>query len=191
MFKYNKGEYGYINEYKKRKLTFSGIFLFMILFIVITMLIMFGSTKRVMVVFAILLALPFSKFIIGYIVCFKFKSLSKSDHEKILKSYKDSADELLFDMTISQYEGIKYYDSMLIKNNIIVALVTSKNYKKDKKSYETWIKKCFEDSKYSYSIFIYNDMDSYLKKINSISEPGDKNKLVDRHIKERIIVMGV
>ena len=38
---------------------------------------------------------------------------------------------------------------------------------------------------------LFNDIDEYVKKINSVSEPNDNNKLIDRHIRDEILSAGV
>ena len=93
---------------------------------------------------------------------------------------------LKFDMVISQYEGMKFYQSICVKNGKIAALVLSKDYDILKKEYKAWIEKTVADSKYNYPITIFNDIDSYAKKVKSISTPNDKTALIDKHILEKI-----
>ena len=38
----------------------------------------------------------------------------------------------------------------------------------------------------NYPITIFNDIDSYAKKVKSISTPNDKTALIDKHILEKI-----
>ena len=152
---------------------------------------MYGDTSRVIIVFAILLSLPLAKFLIAYIIVAKFNPLTFDQHAKIANNYKNKDSSLMFDITISQYEGIKFYHSMLIKNGKIYALVLNKDYSAKKKDYEKWIAACITGDKYKYKITVYDDIDEYIKKINSVSEPNDNNKLIDRHIREEILSAGV
>lgn len=186
--KHKKGEYGYIESYKKSKLIVSLIFAAMISFIIITMLIMFGSTQRVMVIFAILLVLPFSKFLIGYIMCATFKSLSKEDYERISRETKDASGNLLYDVVITRTEGMKFYQSMYICNSRIYAYVEDKKFNENKKTYETWIKECVSGTKFEYTIKVFSNQDEYIKKVNSVSSANDKTVKIDKHIVERILV---
>lgn len=186
--KHKKGEYGYIESYKKSKLIVSLIFAAMISFIIITMLIMFGSTQRVMVIFAILLVLPFSKFLIGYIMCATFKSLSKEDYERISRETKEASGNLLYDVVITRTEGMKFYQSMYICNSRIYAYVEDKKFNENKKAYETWIKECVSGTKFEYTIKVFSNQDEYIKKVNSVSSANDKTVKIDKHIVERILV---
>ncbi len=186
--KYKKGEYGYMDSYKKSRLIISLIFAAMISFIVITMLFMFGSTQRIMVIFAILLVLPFSKFLIGYIMCATFKPLSKERYEKLSGETKDATGNMLYDVVITRTEGMKFYQSMYICNSRIYAFTDDKRFSDNKKSYEIWIKECINGTKFDYTIKVFSDLDEYIKKVNSVSAANDKIVKIDKHIVERILV---
>lgn len=191
MNKVNKGEYGYLKSYKLSKLIIVAILSVMIAAVVIGTILMYGDTSRVIIVIAILLSLPLAKFMIAYIIVAKYDALTFDEHAKIANIYKNKDGCLLFDMTISQYEGIKFYHSMLVKNGKIYALVLNKDYSEKKKDYEKWITACLTGDKYKYKVTVINDIDEYIKKINSVSEPNDNNKLIDRHIREEILSAGV
>lgn len=185
-----KGKYGYLNSYMKSKLIAVIILSLMILFIVVTLHIMFGTTSRVMVVFAILLSLPLAKFLIAYIICAKFKSLTKEQYQYIQEKTEDK-DNILYDIAVSQYEGLKFYQSVYVKNGKIVALVLSKDFNDEKKNYIKWLQQTHADTKYEYNVTVFSDIEQYIKKINSISNPNDNNKIIDKHIKEKILETGV
>lgn len=191
MNKIDKGEYGYLKSYRTSKLITAIVLAVMILVVVIGTLLMFGDTSRVIIVIAILLSLPFAKYCIAYIMVAKFKSLTYDEHVKISNTYKSKDKCLMFDVTISQYEGMKFYQSMLVKNGKIYALVLNKDYNDKKKDYEKWINASITGDKYKYKVNVFNDIDEYIKKINSVSEPNDNNKLIDRHIREGVISAGV
>lgn len=191
MKKFNKGEYGYLKSYKLSKLLMIALLSIMLAAVVLGTLIMFGDTSRVIIVIAILLSLPLAKYMIAYIIVAKFNSLTFDVYTKITNNYKSKDGCLLFDMTVSQYEGIKFYHSMLVKNGKIYALVLNKDFQQSKKDYEKWILDCITNDKYKYKVSLYNDIDEYIKKINSVSEPNDNNKLIDRHIREEILSAGV
>ena len=191
MNKVEKGEYGYLKSYKLSKLIVVIILSLMIEAVVIGTLIMYGDTSRVVIVIAILLALPLAKFLIALIIVAKCKSLSFDEHAKIANNYKNKDNCLLFDVTISQYEGIKFYQSMLVKNGKIYALVLNKDFTEKKKDYEKWINASIAGDKYKYKVSVFDSIDEYIKKINSVSEPNDNNRLIDRHIREEILSTGV
>jgi hypothetical protein len=185
----NKGDYGYLSGYKKGKLAGSVVLALMIIFDVVATVIMFGDTKRVAIIFAILLALPFAKLFIAFILSVKYRPLDKDSAQKLEKAAGGS-EYILFDMVVSRYEGMKHYAAVTVKNGRIYALVLEKDYaSKDKglpAEYEKWLDEAANDSKYSYKISTYSDIGQYEKKIAVISTPNDNTRLVDRHIMDRI-----
>ena len=94
MFNKDKGEYGYLKSYKKMRLFFSCLFGVVILGIIILLLVLFKTTKTVYVVVPILLALPFSKNFIGYILCVKFKPLNEEKYNT-LKRFEVKAGDFI------------------------------------------------------------------------------------------------
>lgn len=193
--KLQKGEYGYLKSYRREKLIISMILAIMIAFIIITMLILFGDTGRVIIVFAILLTLPFAKFFIAWIMCAKFEPLNKDDYNRLINTVYDSEtttdDTLKFDIVVTQYEGMKFFQSLCVKNGKIIALVLSDDKSGDNKinnkEYKAWIENAVSDKKYNYPVTILNNIDAYAKKVKSISTPNDKTAMIDRHILEKII----
>ncbi len=191
MSKPDKGQYGYMKSYRLSKLIGVIVLALMIEFVVITTLIMYGDTKRVIIVIAILLALPLAKLFIGFILCVKFKPLSEDQYSVIHNKVKNGGKNLLFDVSISQYEGIKFYQSMFVKNGKIYALVMSKDFKENKKDYEKWITAAITGDKYKYKVVCLDDSEEYIKKVNSVSEPNDNNKLIDKFVIDEILSAGV
>jgi len=186
-----KGDYGYLDKYKKSNLIGVLLLGLMIIFIVVTVIIMHGDTKRVAIIFAILLALPFSKFIIAYFMVAKFKPISKDEYNKICEKCPECKGQIFFDAVISQYEGMKIYQSLLVKNGRVYAYVANRDYTSHKKDYEKWLTNSYSSSKYEYKVFTTDNLDIYIKKIASISEPNDNTRIIDKHIKELIQEKGV
>lgn len=190
--RHQKGEYGYLKAYRREKLIISLILAVMIALIIAGMLFLFGDTGRVMIVFAILLTLPFAKFLIAWIMCAKFEPLTEEQYRQLCAEIAGTkkggiSDGLYFDIVITQYEGMKFYQSMCIKNGKIIALVLDKDFEQNKKAYEKWIQSCIADSKYKYSVTVYGDVQEYIKRVRSISSPNDKTAMIDRHMTDRIL----
>lgn len=191
MEKHEKGEYGYLKYYRLCKLIGVIVFTAMIEFIVITMLLLWGSTSRVIVVFAILLSLPLAKFFIAFIMCVKFKPLDEEDYASIRDEIKNEHGIILYDVAVSRYEGMKFYQSICVKNGKICALAMDKSFEENKKDYEKWLESCVSNSKYSYSIYVFSDVKAYIKKADSISEANDRNRSIDKHIAKIILEMSI
>lgn len=185
MKKCEKGEYGYLLYYKRTKLLATLGFAAMIEFIVITLLLMFDTTSHVMIVIPVLLSLPLAKFFIAYLIVAKCKSLKEEEYRKISDAVNEPG--ILYDIAISQYEGIRFFQSVTVKNGKIYGLVTTKTEKYSRDDYVKWIEESANDKKYTYMVKVYYNIEEYVNKINSTSEPSDTTKLIDAHIKERIL----
>ncbi len=189
MNKLYKGDYGYINSYKKKKLIGALILLLMIVFIVVTVRIMFGDTKRVAIVFAILLSLPFAKVFIAFFVVKGFKSMDKKDYGEISEALVD--DLIAYDVTLSRYEGMRYYYCLCVKNGFVYAYVPAKDFSSKKKDYTEWIKQSINDGKYEYKVACFDNVGSFIKKVNQAGAPSDNTLLVDKYIMKQLLDMGV
>lgn len=189
MKKKEKGQYGYINYYKKGKLLVTLILAIMIASIILSMLLAFGDTGRIGIVFAILLVLPFAKFLIAYIMCAKFQTIPQDVYD-VVHGQTDETD-MIYDLVITQTEGMHYYDAVCVRNGSVYALVLDKHFKEEKKEYETFMQQALANSKYKYIVHLYTDADAFAKKIHSIGEPNDKTKLIDQYMREQILTFCV
>lgn len=183
----DKGSYGYIENYKKNKLIIITVLMLMIAFVVVSLLLMFATTKNVLVIVAILLALPLAKFITLYVLVAGFKPLPKEDYEKLCNDYPELVKELKYDVTVSRYEGVKFFQAFLVKNGGIYGLCSPKKGEK-LKDYETWIK---ESTKAQYIVQVFDSKEKFLKKANSISTPNDKTKGTDSRVRKEFLDMVV
>ena len=109
MKKKEKGQYGYIDYYKKGKLLVTLILAIMIASIILSMLLAFGDTGRIGIIFAILLVLPFAKFLIAYIMCAKFQTMPQDVYD-VVHGQTDETD-MIYDLVITQTEGCLLYTS--------------------------------------------------------------------------------
>lgn len=185
-----KGQYGYLSAYRREKLIIALILACMIAFVIIGTIIMFGDTGRVMIIFAILLALPFAKFLIAWIVCAKFKPFTKEQYDSFQADIKDSAvlsKYLHYDVVVSQYEGMLFYQSILVMNGKIIALAQECSGTLEMKKYKRWLTNCMEGAKEPYSVTVYDKVDAYTKKIKSISTPSDQTARMDQYIAQCIL----
>ena len=117
MKKKEKGQYGYIDYYKKGKLLVTLILAIMIASIILSMLLAFGDTGRIGIIFAILLVLPFAKFLIAYIMCAKFQTMPQDVYD-VVHGQTDETD-MIYDLVITQTEGMHYYDAVCVRNGSV------------------------------------------------------------------------
>lgn len=119
--KIKKGEAGYIESYRLRKLLLSLLFLALIIGSALTGFIIFKTMKNILSVAACCLSLPFAKAFIAYIMTIKMKGLPHSDTERM----RSVSDNILYDITVSDEERIIFIKALYIDDEHFLALTGS------------------------------------------------------------------
>lgn len=189
-----KGTYGYIKHYRKK---------LMISIIVLGLVIIFGvglsiglyhTTKTLIILLPILTSLPFAKQLVGLILCADFKPLSKEEHEKITTgiSYGND-DSVIYDISISQYEGILFFPAVVVRDGRILFLYQGKWTKKihSVDEMKKHLIKVFENEKHPYVIIVASNVNEFITRANQIKKPSEEFEQKDRNMKKRIFELGV
>ncbi len=190
----SKGQYGYIKKYKKW--TWAGVIILGILILVgvITSLVQFGTTKTLLIILPILICLPFAKQVVALIMCWNMKPLSDADHAKVVAdvTYSDSED-LLFDISISRYEGMLFFPAVVVRDGRMVFLYTGTFGKKiaDGDTLKKEIMKAFDKIKNPYLVIVATSVDDFVKKANAIKEPDEDYLKRDASMREKLFEMGI
>lgn len=111
-----KGQHGYMNRHKRNVLIsiiVLGLFVIAGVFFTVAM---FDTRKTVFIVIPILVALPLAKQLVAYIMCAGFKELTKDEYAKLEKLSYFGDPSLVYDVSISRYEGIVYFPVAVIRD---------------------------------------------------------------------------
>ncbi|MGN0394935.1 MAG: hypothetical protein ACI4EF_06195, partial [Coprococcus sp.] len=142
----------------------------------------------------ILTSLPFAKQMVAYILCAGFKPLSKEEYELINSkiSYSSNSD-IVYDISLSRYEGIIYFPVVVVRNGRMLFLYTDKFKKKysNVDSLKKEIAKSFENQKKPYVIIVTTGIEEFIKKANAIKAPDEEFILKDNKIRETLFELGV
>lgn len=110
-------------KHKKKIITSIIILGVMILTGVILSLVMFKTTKTLIIILPILISLPFAKQIVALIMCSKFKPLTEEEHKKIEKGiHYENRDGILYDISISRYEGMMFFPAVIVRDGRMLFL---------------------------------------------------------------------
>ena len=162
-----KGQYGYIKKHKKKIITSIIILGVMILTGVILSLVMFKTTKTLIIILPILISLPFAKQIVALIMCSKFKPLTEEEHKKIEKGiHYENRDGILYDISISRYEGMMFFPAVIVRDGRMLFLYQKAFDKKipDVEFLKKEIARSFEMIKKPYVIITALTVDEFIKK---------------------------
>ena len=189
-----KGQYGYIKKHKKKIITSIIILGVMILTGVILSLVMFKTTKTLIIILPILISLPFAKQIVALIMCSKFKPLTEEEHKKIEKGIQyENRDGILYDISISRYEGMMFFPAVIVRDGRMLFLYQKAFDKKipDVEFLKKEIARSFEMIKKPYVIITALTVDEFIKKAEAIKEPDEDYVVKDQSMREKIFELGV
>ena len=189
-----KGQYGYIKRHKKKIIISIIILGVMILTGVILSLVMFKTTKTLIIILPILISLPFAKQIVALIMCSKFKPLTEEEHKKIEKGiHYENRDGILYDISISRYEGMMFFPAVIVRDGRMLFLYQKAFDKKipDVEFLKKEIARSFEMIKKPYVIVTALTVDEFIKKAEAIKEPDEDYLVKDQSMREKIFELGV
>ena len=189
-----KGQYGYIKKHTKKIITSIIILGVMILTGVILSLVMFKTTKTLIIILPILISLPFAKQIVALIMCSKFKPLTEEEHKKIEKGiHYENRDGILYDISISRYEGMMFFPAVIVRDGRMLFLYQEAFDKKipDVEFLKKEIARSFEMIKKPYVIITALTVDEFIKKAETIKEPDEDYVVKDQSMREKIFELGV
>lgn len=183
----NKGEYGYIDSEKKKKLTLTVLSFIAVLVIFLTGVIIYHTNKSIFAVIAAVSALPAAKLLTIYISMHPYKSGDKEMYEK-LKGLAGKNDE---------YKAIVGADFIITSRdkamNIQFAYIVAGkavcyavNKKATAKEIEDYVKQILDAEECQYSsVKVFDDEKKFLKYVTSISLETGK-EYTDKRIFEKL-----
>jgi hypothetical protein len=147
----------------------------------------------VVILLPILTALPFAKQIVAVVLVKGFTPLSNQEFDKLKTGIKDYNEEnVLYDVSISRYEGIRFFPAAVVKDGRILFYYRQNNKKSiSLTELKGDIMKSFEDMKNPYIILVTDDLQDFIDKANGIKAPNPQFKEKDKKMKERLFELGV
>lgn len=190
----DKGQYGYIKKYKRNIILSMVILGAAILVGVIISLVLYGTTSSLIIIIPILVCIPFAKQVVAFIMCAGFKPLAEDEHQHIADAvtYSDT-DDLLFDISLSRYEGMLYFPAAVVRDGRMLFLYKGKFGKKisDAEGLKKAITDSFSKFKKPYIVMVSTDDEDFIKKANSIKAPDADYIEKDKNMREKLFELGV
>lgn len=188
-----KGTYGYYKSYKKKKGLIALILLLLIVAYVGGCLLFFKTTKTVYIVPGVILALPFAKFAVAYILGAKYKSITLEEYEKVNSALGAiNGINILYDITVSAMEVITGAPLLVIYDGNIYYIVSSGTKEKDKDIQKSALNMVIESAGYEGECKVtrYNNVDSLIEAVThyTCDTPRDN---ASKSIYERLLILGL
>lgn len=155
-FEIERGCFEFIKKKKRRQLlmTFAMLLIGILMFIVGLFMNKF-ERSNLLTMLAILMVLPATKYFVGFIVVFPYKSVSRERYEHIKSLISDNT--ILFtDMVFTSPDKVMNLDFMIITDNQLIGLLGKK--KQDIKYMENYLKETLTVNKIEgYAVKIFED----------------------------------
>ena len=116
--KAKRGDFGYINNRKKRTLIYSAI---SIGIYVLGLVLNHMSRQNLFTVIAVLGVLPIVKQIVGFVVVFPYHSVTEEQYQKVQKALPERME--LTDLVITSSEKIMHLDFLAVGNGRVIGVL--------------------------------------------------------------------
>lgn len=180
MFKYQKGEWGYIKKKKTMQLIFT---IFMALVGIGIYLAGYflneHSNQNIFTIIAILMVLPGAKFFVGFIVLFPYQSPGKEHYETLKKAIPLNS-KLYSDMVITSPLKVMNLDFILVSNDHVIGVIGKEN--QDIAYIQSYLTKGVRNWSSNCIIKIYPSFDEMLHAVKKIQE-----KAISKEDEEKVI----
>lgn len=165
--KIQKGDYGYINNRKKKALT--GVVLMAVAGLAVFiagLLLNKMSNRNIFSVIAVLFVLPGAKYLVRFIITFPYHSADRETYNKI-KDHTNGKMQLYADMLVTSSEKIMFLDFIAVGNKYVLALATGKNQE------IPYIKKYLADGVHNwgdgYKVKVLDNEKNFIREIDNIT----------------------
>lgn len=161
-----KGSFGYITYEKKKRLIITLILLSLPLLFFFTGLYVTGNRNNLFTVVAVVGSLPACKSMVGLIMIFMQKSISKEEYEKISKHAKGL--EMSYEMLITSYDKNAYIDAFAICGNTVVGYTSKEDI--DINYVQEYVQKIVRHNGYKVDVKIMKELSKYLDRLDSMNK---------------------
>ena len=167
--KVKKGDLGYFQSEKKRKLIITAILFAVPLFIFFTSWIYFKTRMTIWTVVTVVGCLPACKSLVGLIMILKCRPMDRKLYEQI-REHQGELD-MAYEMYMTFYEKSAYIDALAVCGNTVVA------YSSDPKIHGSYMEencqKVVRKNGYKATVKIFTDLRPFLERLDSMNAHKD------------------
>ncbi len=187
--RYGKGKYGHSKHYRNNRLMMTLAILVVIILDVAFSVILFHTRKTVFVIVGCIMAIPFARNLIDFIMSLRAKPLGKEEYEKTCVLAKESGRKLLYDVSITEEDGVIYIPCLLVYNNNIICYTPHISGVKDRDRVKKYVSGVNYDE-HNYRIFVTEKYSTFEKEVKKIGDASNETLDIDQEIIYRLLSMG-
>ena len=170
-----KGNYGYINQQKRRYIIYIIVGLLSTISCFVISMFLEDNAKFYATFFAVFIILPTALWTVRYVLLKKYASINSCDY-KVIKEYSTEPikDKILFDLVITQEKSITNIPFCLVNNNMII-IYSMNDDKEALKKKQKELYNILKPKQYEAKIHVYSSIEKLQKyfKIESATEELD------------------
>ncbi|MBR6404188.1 MAG: hypothetical protein IKS48_12445 [Eubacterium sp.] len=191
---FDKGHYGHSRKYKNTKMMMVLVLFLFILADVMISLILFQTRKTWFIVFGCIMAIPFARNLIDFIMALKAEPLEGEEYETVSGIEEETGKCFLYDISITDTDGVVYIPCMMVCNNNIVAFVPKVKEASGREKIKKYIGNANTLESFSgtmnFRIVVTENIKTFEKEVRKIKLPDKENKKYDNEMRDRILSMG-
>jgi len=184
-----KGNYGYAKSLKRRRLLLMLACFAFILADVIISLVFFQTKKTLFVVVACVMAIPFAKNLIGYLMVIRCEPLTPEEHEAAEKIAEERGFEMAYDISVTATEGVLFYPCVAIYNNNVIGLLQQGQNQKKKDAVE-YLKMVQQGPPTKPRVVVVDSLKDMKRELDRLNPPKEDQIHADVKIAERLMELG-
>jgi hypothetical protein len=135
------------------------------------------------------MAIPFARNLIDFFMALKADPLSKEEYEKVDALSKETGRKFLYDITITETEGVVYIPALAIYNNNIIAYTPKVTKPKDREKIKDYINEVNSEGD-NYRIFVTEKFATFSKEIGKLRDASSETLERDEYITLKLLSMG-
>lgn len=160
----NKGEMGYLAQFKKRRMLLAAIWILGIAAFVITGYVTTKSLKNLLTVMGILLSLPLAKTLSGLIVVFPMKTMQEEKcYEWMEQLSHIGPDQFLWDLALSSTDTVRHFPIVICSDTQVMAYMKGRKDKADQEKGRIFFSNLLKNNGHRVELNLFFDEKSFLK----------------------------
>lgn len=186
--KLEKGDYGYLAQFKKRRMLIT-----LMLALGMGIIIGFGywryhTMKTIFTVVGILFSLPIAKILSGFLVVLPIHSIEKERCEKMTKEMENvPKQQILWDLALASTDKVRYFPCVVYSEKEVMVLYENavKNYEVDEA--RSYFRNLLKRNSHRAEFLFFTDEKKFLDEVKR-TDFVSKNPEETERIKETILV---
>lgn len=189
----NKGEYGYMNRYKKNHVI--GVLIYAGVIVVLTLLAHFLNKSVISpacYVLAVVLALPAAKHFVAAFVVFSFHTIDEQSIEDLNEHTRPLRHGLtLYDVTLSSVDGIMYSPYMYLTEGKIYCLVLNTSAKVTIDTVYDYLNKILVNAGLQSEVIMVHNISEMNRILEDMEDNAETHMELLHKIKDEILLYSV